>query len=56
MRNNSHNILKDYFQMSITDELKRKLLSDLTSLNNPVITDLFSEHISKCFYIRDNSP
>ena len=56
LRNNSHNILKDYFQMSVTDELKRKLLSDLMSLNDPVITDLFSEHISKCFYIRDNSP
>jgi hypothetical protein len=50
---NLHNILKDYFQMSSTDESKRKLLSDLMSLNDPVITDLFSEHISKCFYIRD---
>jgi hypothetical protein len=54
LRNNSHNILKDYFQMSSTDELKRKLLSDLVSLNDPVITDLFSaEHISKGFNIRD---
>ena len=40
LRNNSHNILKDYFQMSITDELKRTLLSDLMSLNDHVITDL----------------
>ena len=54
LRNNSHNILKDYFQMNITDELKRKLLNDLMSLNDPVITDLFSKHVSKCFYIRDN--
>ena len=53
LRNYSHNILKDYVQMNITDELKRKLLSDLMSLNDPVITDLFSRHISKCFYIRD---
>ena len=56
LRNYSHNILKDYFKMNITGELKRKLLSDLMSLNDPVITDLFSRHISKCFYIRDNSP
>ncbi len=42
--------------MNITGKLKRKLLSDLMSLNNPVITDVFSRHISKCFYITDNSP
>jgi hypothetical protein len=56
LRNNLHKILKNYFQMSVTDELKRKLLSNLMSFNDPVITDLFSEHVSKCFYIRDNSP
>jgi hypothetical protein len=41
--------------MSITDELKRKLLSDLMSLNDAVLTDLFSEHISKCFYITETT-
>jgi hypothetical protein len=56
LRNTSHNILKDYFQMNITDELKIKLSNDLMSLNDPVITDILSKHVSKRFYIRDKSP
>ena len=56
LRNNSHNILKDYFKVNTTNELKKKLLTDVMSLNDLVIIDIFSKHILKCFYIRDKSP
>ena len=56
LRKDSHNILKQYFKIDITNGSKRKLLSDVMSFNGPVVTDLFSKHISKCFLIRDNSP
>ena len=56
VRQNSHSILLNYFQLEITNDLRRKLLSDALSSNDPVITDLFSQHVSKCFYIRDNCP
>ena len=35
LRNNSHSILKDYFKVNTTDESKKKLLSDVMSLNDP---------------------
>ncbi|CAB4003282.1 Hypothetical predicted protein, partial [Paramuricea clavata] len=50
LQNNSRNILKNYFQMSITDELKRKLLSDLMSLNDPVITGM--EEVSLISFLK----
>ena len=55
LRSDSHNILKDYFQTNITDELHRKLLSNVMSSKDPVLIELFSKHISKCCYIRDKS-
>ena len=36
LRTDSHNILKDYFQTNITDELHRKLLSNVMSSKDPV--------------------
>jgi hypothetical protein len=55
VQNNSHNILKAYFQTNITDQLKRKLMCNIMSTKDPVLTELFSKHISKCFNIRDKS-
>ena len=49
LRENTPNILKEYFQMNVNIESKKKLLMDIMS------PDLFSKNISKCFYVRDKS-
>ena len=56
LRNDSQNILKQYFQMDISNDSKKKLLNKIMSLNDPVIIDILSSHISKCFHVRDKSP
>ena len=56
LRQNSHNILKEYFTIDITRDSRRTLLSNIMSINDPVIMDLFSKHIAKCFVTRDISP
>ena len=49
-------IIKQYFQMDISNDSKKKLLNKIMSLNDPVIIDILSSHISKCFHVRDKSP
>lgn len=55
-RSNCHNIIKDYFQINTTSDSKKKLLCNVMSSKDPVITDLLAKHISNCFNIRDKSP
>jgi hypothetical protein len=55
LQNDSQNILKQYFQMDISNNSKKKLLNKIMSLNDPVIFDILSSHISKCFHVRDKS-
>ncbi len=53
LQNKSHNILKHFFQMNISTKLKKKLLSDTMSLNDPVTTDLLSNQqapLAKFFF------
>ena len=58
LRNDAQNILKEYFEVNISTgtELKKELITKIMSLHDPVITNLFSDHISKCFHIRDKGP
>ena len=55
IRNNSHNILKKIFQMNIQNESKRNLMSNVMSTEFPVLIELFSTLIFKCFTLRDRS-
>ena len=52
-RNNSHNILKHYFNMNVTRESKCALMGTLISSKDPVTIDLLSRHILTCFSVRD---
>ncbi|CAB4021132.1 Hypothetical predicted protein [Paramuricea clavata] len=55
IRNDSSNILKNIFQMTLVTESKQNLLSHVISSTDSVLIDLFSKFIAKYFNIRDKS-
>ena len=55
LRNSSNQILKTIFDLNLTTESKRKLLEHTMKSNDPVLINLFSEFIAKCFARREDS-
>ena len=55
IRYNTHNILKKIFQMNIQTEFKRNLMNNVISTDDPVVIELFSTFIFKCFTLRDRN-
>ncbi len=49
LRENSNNIFKNIFQMPLTAKSKEDLLTHIMGNNDQVLTNLFSNFISKCF-------
>lgn len=54
LRNNSHNILKNIFDMKLNNQTKHKLLQHIMSSTDTVLVDLFSKFVLMCFIKRDN--
>ena len=55
LRNKSNQILKTMFDLNLTTESKRKLLDHIMKSKDPVLINLFSEFIAKCFARREDS-
>ena len=55
LRECSDPILKTIFDLSVTNESKRKLLEHTMGSNDPVTIDLFSKFVTACFANRENS-
>jgi hypothetical protein len=53
IRNNSNNILQTFFQMNLPRDSREDLLTHIISNTDPVLTNLFSNFIAKCFKVRD---
>ncbi len=56
LRDISNNILKNIFQMQLTAKSKEDLLAHVMGNKDQVLTNLFSNYISKCFTVRDKCP
>lgn len=54
LRDSSHNILKNLFNMNLCSETKHKLLQHIMSSTDIVLITLFSKFISLCFTRRGN--
>ena len=53
LRNNSNNILKNMFEQDLSKSSREDLLTHIMTNTDPVLTNLFSNFIMKCFKVRD---